>query len=202
MSLLRFVGRALFSSYYVSEGFQQLTKPDQNVDQIAPTVDRIVPAVQSMLPPDTADRVPEDARTWTRVLGLAQVVGGVAYATGIARRPGALLLAVATLPRVIGAATSEDRSGLFTQLALFGGTLVATQDTAGQPSLAWRAQQSRKAVGDRAHKSRKAVEAQAKSAGKQADRTRKAISKQAGQLSDAATKSVKQVRRQVKDALH
>ena len=97
MSLLRFAGRVLFSAYYVTDGYQLLTKPDQNADQIASTVDRVVPAVQSFLPPETADRVPEDARTWTRLLGLAQIIGGVAYATGIARRPGAVLLAAATL---------------------------------------------------------------------------------------------------------
>ena len=120
MSLLRFAGRVLFSAYYVTDGYQLLTKPDQNADQIASTVDRVVPAVQSFLPPETADRVPEDARTWTRLLGLAQIIGGVAYATGIARRPGAVLLAAATLPRVIGASESKGRSGMLSQLALFG----------------------------------------------------------------------------------
>lgn len=191
MSLLRFAGRVLFSAYFISDGFQLLTKPDQNIDALAPTVDRIVPAVQSVLPPDTADRVPEDARTWARVLGLAQIVGGIAYATGIARRPGAYLLGAATLPRLVGAAGGDDRTGLLSQLALFGATVVATQDTAGRPGLAWRAEQSRKAV-----------EARAKVASKQAKHTRKAIGKQADHVSDAAAKRVRQVRRQVKDALH
>ena len=115
MSLLRFAGRVLFSAYYVTDGYQLLTKPDQNADQIASTVDRVVPAVQSFLPPETADRVPEDARTWTRLLGLAQIIGGVAYATGIARRPGAVLLAAATLPRVIGASETKRTSGKLSQ---------------------------------------------------------------------------------------
>lgn len=195
MSLLRFAGRLLFSAYFVSDGFQLLTKPDQHVDQISPAVDRIVPAVQSVLPPDTADRVPEDARTWARVLGLAQIVGGIAYATGIARRPGAWLLGATTVPRLAAAAGSDDRGGLLSQLALFGATVVATQDTAGRPGLAWRAEQSRKAVEARANQA-------SKKASKQASQTRKAITKQADQVSDAAAKRVKQVRRQVKDVLH
>lgn len=191
MSLLRFVGRALFSAYFVADGFQLLTKPDQNVDQIAPTVDRIVPAVQSILPPDTADRLPEDARTWTRLFGIAQIVGGLAYATGIARRPGACLLGLATLPRLIGEIGQDDRSGVLSKVALLGAAVVASQDTAGRPGLAWRAEQSRKAV-----------EARAETAGKKAKRTRKAIGKQADQVSSAAAKQVKQVKRQVKDVLH
>lgn len=172
MSLLRFAGRVLFSAYFVSDGVKLLTNPDQSSDLIAPTVDRVVPAVQSVLPPDTADRLPEDVRTWTRILGLAQIVGGVAYATGIARRPGAFLLGAATLPRVIGEAVDSDRSGLLTQLALLGATVVATQDTDGRPGLAWRAQQSRRAIEARATAASKAAESQTR-------RTRKAVTKQA-----------------------
>lgn len=184
MSLLRFAGRVLFSAYYVTDGYQLLTKPDQNADQIASTVDRVVPAVQSFLPPETADRVPEDARTWTRLLGLAQIVGGVAYATGIARRPGAVLLAAATLPRLVGASESKDRSGTLSQLALFGAAITATQDTAGRPSLAWRAQQSRNAATKNAKKASEAV-------GRNLDQAEKSVKK-----------SAKKVARQVKGALN
>lgn len=184
MSLLRFAGRVLFSAYYVTDGYQLLTKPDQNADQIASTVDRVVPAVQSFLPPETADRVPEDARTWTRLLGLTQIIGGVAYATGIARRPGAVLLAAATLPRVIGASESKGRSGMLSQLALFGAAITATQDTAGRPSLAWRAEQSR------------AV------AGKNAKKASEAVGRNLGQAEKNVKKSAKKVQRQVKGALN
>lgn len=173
MSLLRFAGRVLFSSYYVADGYQLLTKPDQNADDFAPAVDRVVPAVQSFLPPDTADRVPEDARTWARLMGIVQIVGGVAYATGWARRPGAALLALTSLPRLMSASQSEDRPGLLGQLALFGAAVTATQDTAGRPGLAWRAQQSKKVAGKTAHKASDAVSLAQKAAKKKAKKVRR-----------------------------
>lgn len=191
MSLLRFAGRVLFSAYFIADGFQLLTKPDQNTDEVAPTVDRVVPAVQSLLPPDVADRVPEDARTWTRLLGLAQIAGGVAYATGIARRPAALVLAKASLIRVIGAGASDDRSGLLNHLALFGAAVVATQDTAGRPSLAWRAEQSRKALEQRAEAASKAA---GKAAGQGVKRTRKTIERQAEHATKTAGHNLKLAR--------
>lgn len=188
MSLLRFAGRVLFSAYYVSDGYQLLTKPDQNADQVAATVDRIVPAVQSFLPPDAADRVPEDARTWTRILGLAQIVGGVAYASGFARRPGAILLAAASLPRLVGSAQANQRSGLLAQLAMFGAAVTASQDTAGRPGLAWRAEQSRKAVTKGAQKTSDTVGRNLSEAEKIAKKT--------------AQQTAKKVQRQVKGVLN
>lgn len=187
MSLLRFAGRALFSTYFVADGFKLLTKPDESVDEVAPAVDRFLPAIQAFLPPDVADRVPEDARTWTRLLGLAQIVSGVAYATGLARRPAAMVLAKASLIRAVGDASSKDRGHLLTHLALFGAAVVATQDTAGRPSLAWRAEQSRKAIEQRA-------EVAGKAAAKSAKGTHKTIGKQAHHASSSAGQNLKQAR--------
>lgn len=83
MSLLRFAGRALFSSYFVADGVQMVVKPDKNANEVSDTIEAIVPIVQSFLPPDVADKVPAQARTWTRILGATQIIGGVAYATGL-----------------------------------------------------------------------------------------------------------------------
>lgn len=193
MSLLSFAGRVLFSAYFVADGYKLLTKPDQNAELIAPALDRVVPAVQSILPPDAADRVPEDLRTWTRILGITQIVGGVAYATGIGRRPGALALAAASLPGLIGAASESDRSGVLARAALVGAAVVGTQDTAGRPSLAWRAEQSRRAVEQRTAATKKA-------AGKQTKRTRKAIERQAHQTGTAIGQNVKLARVRIEKA--
>ena len=122
---------------------------------------------------------------------------GVAYATGIARRPGAALLSLATLPRVVSAARAgaEDRSDLFVQLALFGGALVATRDTAGRPGLAWRAEQSRKAAEQRVDQSRKSVQQHAEAVGKDVKRAQK-------KAQAKARKASKKVQAQVKDVLN
>lgn len=197
MSLLRFAGRALFSSYFVADGVQMVVKPDKNANEVSDTIEAIVPIVQSFLPPDVADKVPAQARTWTRILGATQIIGGVAYATGIARRPGAALLSLATLPRVVSAvrAGAEDRSDLFVQLALFGGALVATRDTAGRPGLAWRAEQSRKAAEQRVDQSRKSVQQHAEAVGKDVKRAQK-------KAQAKARKASKKVQAQVKDVLN
>ncbi|GAA2179571.1 hypothetical protein GCM10009785_06730 [Brooklawnia cerclae] len=195
MSLLRFAGRVLYSAFFVADGYQLLTKPDQHADELGPTVDRVVPAVQSVLPPDAADRVPEDLRTWTRLLGIAQIVGGIAYATGFARRPGAVLLTVATVPRVVSAAGSRDSADILTSAALLGAGVVATQDTNGRPGLRWRAQQSRAAIEGRASSA-------SKSAGKQAGRRARALKRAAKRASAAPEKIVKKVNHQVKGVLN
>ena len=197
MSLLRFAGRALFSSYFVADGVQMVVKPDKNANEVSDTIEAIVPIVQSFLPPDVADKVPAQARTWTRILGATQIIGGVAYATGIARRPGAALLSLATLPRVVSAARAgaADRSDLFVQLALFGGALVATRDTAGRPGLAWRAEQSRKAAEQRVDQSRKSVQQHAEAVGKDVKRAQK-------KAQAKARKASKKVQAQVKDVLN
>lgn len=174
-----------------------VVKPDKNANEVSDTIEAIVPIVQSFLPPDVADKVPAQARTWTRILGATQIIGGVAYATGIARRPGAALLSLATLPRVVSAARAgaEDRSDLFVQLALFGGALVATRDTAGRPGLAWRAEQSRKAAEQRVDQSRKSVQQHAEAVGKDVKRAQK-------KAQAKARKASKKVQAQVKDVLN
>lgn len=142
MSLLRFLGRSLFASLFVEDGYRLITQPDKSLRAVAPTVDRLVPAAKNFLPEDAADRVPEDTKTWARILGGVQILGGLMYATGLGRRLGALLLTLSSLPKVVTAVTeSDDKTELFTSLALAGGALVATQDTNGRPSLTWRAKQ-------------------------------------------------------------
>ena len=197
MSLLRFAGRALFSSYFVADGVQMVVKPDKIANEVSDTIEAIVPIVQSFLPPDVADKVPAQARTWKRILGATQIIGGVAYATGIARRTGKALLSLATLPRVVSAARAgaEDRSDLFVQLALFGGALVATRDTAGRPGLAWRAEQSRKAAEQRVDQSRKSVQQHAETNGTENKRAQK-------KAQAKARKASKKVQAQVKDVLN
>lgn len=202
MSLLRFVGRALFSSYFIADGYQLLTRPDQNADQLAPAVDRVVPLVQSVLPPDTADRLPEDARTWTRLFGLAQVVGGVAYATGIGRRLGAVLLTAATLPRLLAAASDRDTAGLFAQAALLGAGVVATQDTNGRPSLAWRASQSRKALERQAAASGKGVKVAGKTVGREFKLAKAQLANAGLHAEKGVSKVARQANRKIKDVLN
>lgn len=150
MSLLRFAARTMLASFFVLNGVKTLKEPQELVPATQPIADTVVPMVQKVAPSQVADFVPTDTVTLVRINGVAQVVGGVALATGKARRLGALLLAGSIVPQTITrhAFWSESdpelkaaaRDQFLKNVALIGGTLVAAQDTEGKPSLAWRAQ--------------------------------------------------------------
>ena len=82
--------------------------------------------------------------------GALQIVGGLALATGKGRRMGAWLLASSLLPNTIAKhpfwsrsdpeEKAADRSAFLKNVSLLGGVIIATGDTEGKPSLAWRAQ--------------------------------------------------------------
>ena len=82
--------------------------------------------------------------------GALQIVGGLALATGKGRRMGAWLLASSLLPNTIAKhpfwsksdpeEKAADRSAFLKNISLLGGVLIASGDTEGKPSLAWRAQ--------------------------------------------------------------
>lgn len=186
MSILRFASRSFFSGHFIVDGYQLLTKPDQTIDQVSGTIERVTPVLQSVLPSHIADKVPTNVRTWTRLLGAAQIVGGVAYATGIGRRPGAVLLTIATIPRTIGTMANgkNDREAMLTQVALLGGTLAAAQDTAGKPSLVWHTQQARKAAGKHANRSRDTLSQNTEQLGDMAHHVGKSAKKKAARLTD------------------
>ena len=86
-------------------------------------------------------------------------------ATGIARRGGAYLAAASLVPHILaanapGATDAEKKSlrgDLVRNLALLGAALVVSQDTAGQPSLVWRAADTRKRLAREADRAKRTV---------------------------------------------
>ncbi|EPH02663.1 hypothetical protein HMPREF1531_01973 [Propionibacterium sp. oral taxon 192 str. F0372] len=176
MSLIRFAGRALFSAPYVVDGYQMITRPEHDEEQISAAVDRVVPFISSVLPDPVAGSLPVEPRTWTRLFGGLQMLGGITYASGFGRRAGAWLLVLATLPKL------GSSHGLLTDLGLLGGAVVATQDTAGKPSLAWRAAQSRKSIGS-----------QATQTSRSAHRISRKFSAKAGKLGEVGARKARKV---------
>lgn len=104
MSLLGTFGRICYSAYFVVDGYRLATQPETYTGRMALGVGQVLPLVQDHLPPDVADRLPEDEESWVRILGITQVIAGVSLAAGFARRPSALLLALATIPRLVESA--------------------------------------------------------------------------------------------------
>ena len=124
-------------------------------------------------------------RRQVRINGAAQLVGGIALATGKGRRLGALLLAGSLLPSTIAKhpfwtvqdpeERAQDRSHFLKNFSLLGGVLLAAQDTEGRPSLAYRAHKGGEAL---AKDARKATKKLSKGSSRAADT--------AGELADTA----------------
>lgn len=156
MSLLRFAARSLLASYFVASGVKAIRNPEPFVAAAEPLADRFVPMVKQYAPDQVAGFIPEDAATLVRVNGLAQVIGGVALATGKGRRLGATMLAASLIPSTIAkhpfwaAESREERAtekaAFLKNASLLGGVLLASVDTEGRPSLAYRAQKGGQAL--------------------------------------------------------
>lgn len=142
MSVLRFAARTMLASYFVINGLKAVRTPAAFADEAGPIVEKVVPSVRRLLPDEAASFLPTDTTGVARVLGAAQIAGGLSLATGIGRRIGAALLAVTMLPRVATnnplKAAGDDRARLSADVALLGGVALAAMDTEGQPNLAWR----------------------------------------------------------------
>lgn len=149
MTLLRSAARTMLASYFVVSGLKAVRDPDALIPAAEPLVDSVVPQVQRFAPEQVSELVPTDARTWVRINGALELVGGLALASGKGRRLGAALLALSLVPTTIGkypfwsrrdpAERAADRDHFLKNISLLGGVLIASRDTEGKPSLGYRA---------------------------------------------------------------
>jgi uncharacterized membrane protein YphA (DoxX/SURF4 family) len=183
MSFLRFAARSMLASYFVINGVKAVRTPSAFADEAAPVADKVLPAVRGLLPSEAAGFLPTDATGVARILGLAQIAGGLSLATGLGRRCGAGLLALTMVPRVVShnptKPAADDRSRLGTDVALLGGVVLAAMDTEGRPNLAWRVNMHRqlavKDIDKRKAELAKAGQSIAVDTGKRARKLRKQV---------------------------
>lgn len=195
MSLLRFVARSMLASYFVINGVRAFRHPEEFVEAAQPVADKLLPLVNSSLPESVRGYLPDDTAGFVKCNGAAQIAGGLSLATGIGRRLGAGLLAATMLPHVLAAnplkVKGEQRAVLQSQLgknvALFGGVLLAAQDTEGKPNLAWRVRTQRQLVAKEAAKRKAELERDARAT--------------AADAAKLARKSVRKARRTVEGVL-
>lgn len=150
----------MFASYFILDGVKAATKPSESAPEAEAFTEKVVPLVQRAVPASYSSSVPEEAETWVRIGGIAKVVGGLMFATGIGRRLGALLIAKASILDIVVAWPGKDlphderktqQKEALKHVALLGGALLATQDLQGRPSIGWRAQQKSKLAQKQAH---------------------------------------------------
>ncbi|GAB2591502.1 DoxX family protein [Kribbella endophytica] len=156
MTVVRALARPLLSVLFVVQGANQLRNPEPLVPKAQPVTDRLVPLVKRVAPPQVGDRIPDTTANLVRLNGAAQVIGGLALASGKGRRLGAGLLAASLVPTTMAGhpfwlekdkqAKQAQRVQFMKNLGLMGGLLLAAVDTEGQPGLVWRASHGAKAA--------------------------------------------------------
>ena len=167
MTLLRAAARTMLASYFVVSGVKAIRDPAPLVPAAEPLADKFVPLVKQYAPEQVANLIPEDAATLVRVNGAAQVLGGLALATGKGRRLGALLLAASILPSTVAKhpfwtrtdpdEKALDRAHFLKNISLLGGVLLASADTEGKPSISYRAHKGGESLAKDARKARKSL---------------------------------------------
>ena len=181
MSFVRFLARPMLASSFVLAGMDKLKNADDTAAQLSPLLRR------------AADALPfqPNEKVVARVIGGTQIGAGVCFALGKSARLAATLLAVISLlngyvewrSADISSKEARDarRKQLLKNVSLTGGVLLAAVDTAGKPSLAWRAghlaADARKSAGHLAADARKTTNKQLKKADKV---VRKAVDHSAG----------------------
>jgi putative oxidoreductase len=131
MRPVRTAARALLASIFVVDGIRTLNRPETRADAVRPLTDRVTPLLER-----TDPRLPTDPLTLVRVKAAADVVAGLALATGRFTRPAAAVLAAGLIPHTL--TEKGDRDNLLRNLGLLGGLLLAAVDTEGRPGLHYR----------------------------------------------------------------
>ena len=214
MSLMRAIPRTMLASYFVAAGIKAIRDPESLVPAAEPLVDRVVPLVKEYTPEQVAGYVPENTVTLVRINGIAQVVGGAALATGRGRRLGSLLLAGSLIPSTIAKhpfwtvqdpeERVQERTHFLKNVSLLGGVLLASQDTEGKPSLAWRAQKGGESIARETRRaSKKLSKSSSKASGSASELAEAAVAGGAalvGAVAESSRRVRKQAAKQLKEA--
>jgi len=140
MSFLRFLSRSLLASFFVADGLKAAIDPAPLVEDAEPLATTVTDVGDRFLPEWAAHRIPRKTETLVRIHGGVEALGGIMLSTGVFRRAGAVLVALAYLPKVASMRPSLldfTRLDFLRELALLGAVLIAAGDTGGEPSRSW-----------------------------------------------------------------
>lgn len=137
----------MLSAAFIGQGVESLLNPKPAAEAAQPTASSL-----RALPDPLGRSVPHDAETLAQVNAAVQIGGGLLLATGRFPRLASAALALTVIPGNLGAhmfwsepdpaRKAEKRRQFLTDVSLLGGLIIASADTAGKPSLAWRGQQA------------------------------------------------------------
>jgi uncharacterized membrane protein YphA (DoxX/SURF4 family) len=146
MTLVRMIARPMLSTIFIIGGVNTLRNVDGAAERAKPVIDKLQPLLSSAggsLP------IEMDAKNIVRANSVIHVLGGLMLATGRWPRLASLVLFGTLLPTTLGGhryweeSDPAQRGGQLMHFAknasVAGGLLLASVDTEGKPSLAWRA---------------------------------------------------------------
>jgi len=172
MSLIRFIARPMLATAFVAGGVTRLRRTEETAEALRPYLDKLQKAVPS------AAALAGRERLVARGLGGIQMGAAVLLGIGRFSRCAALLLSATASVNACVEFTSADtstpeararrRSVLLRDVSLIGGVLLAAVDTAGNPSLAWRA-------GHLGHEARRNAKGLTRTAKKELKKAEKAV---------------------------
>jgi uncharacterized membrane protein YphA (DoxX/SURF4 family) len=191
MVVLRAIARPLLASIFIVQGYDTFRHPEKVATRAEPVITPLAerfPAVPAK---------PEDA---VRLNGAVQVAAGTMLALGRWPRLSALALAATLVPTTLAghrfweaeddATKAQQRIHFLKNTSMLGGLLIAVGDTAGKPSIAWRARYAAQEAGRTARSARKQTARTARTAKVSAKAGSKAgkVSAKAGKVSAKADK--------------
>ncbi len=156
MPLVRRIARPMLSSMFIAGGLNSLKNADSLADRAEPVTDKLAPAVDK-----ATESMPFslDSKQLVQLNGVIHVVGGFMLATGRFPRLSSLALAATLVPTTLGGhrfweeedpqQAANQRVHFFKNVSIMGGVLLASVDTEGKPSIAWRARRQARRQADR-----------------------------------------------------
>lgn len=139
----------MLASMFVYGGVNALKNAEGHAIAAKPVTDRVVPLAQKAAP---GVPIPTDAKTLVQINGAAQLLGGLALATGRVPRLSSAVLAATLVPTTLAGHRFWEESdpgqkqaqtiNFLKNVSMFGGLLIAGVDTEGKPGLAWRARRA------------------------------------------------------------
>lgn len=186
--LLRRIARPLLAGIFVYGGIAALRDPEGHAKAAQPVLDEIAVRVP-------VEEVPSNV-TLVRVDAGVKIGAGLLFALGKAPRLSAAALAVSLVPTTAAGhrfweiEDPERRQAEQTQflknLGLVGGLMLASADTEGRPSMAWRARRAGRTKGRAVTAAGQAAGQAGERLGDVAGRAGDRLTEMAGQLGDKA----------------
>lgn len=149
MTISRLLARPMLASMFVVGGVNALRNAEGHATKAAPVTEKLVPLAEKAAPHAP---IPTEPITLVRINGAAQVVAGLALATGHLPRLSASVLAASLVPTTAAGhrfweesdpqQRANQRIHFFKNVSMFGGLLLASVDTEGKPGVVWRARRA------------------------------------------------------------